>query len=79
MSSHTAISRLSHQEKPLDIERLQAMPGLVGFIADKEGSLWDIAKEYNTTVENIMQLNQLDTDRVRPGDKLLLFKQIDGI
>lgn len=67
------------QEKPLDIERLQAMPGLVGFIADKEGSLWDIAKEYNTTVENIMQLNQLDTDRVRPGDKLLLFKQIDGI
>ncbi|RAZ16715.1 peptidoglycan-binding protein LysM, partial [Klebsiella oxytoca] len=54
-------------------------PGLVGFIADKEGSLWDIAKEYNTTVENIMQLNQLDTDRVRPGDKLLLFKQIDGI
>ncbi len=67
------------QEKPLDIERLQAMPGLVGFIADREGSLWDIAKEYNTTVENIMQLNQLDTDRVRPGDKLLLFKQIDGI
>ena len=67
------------QEKPLDIERLQAMPGLVGFIADKDGSLWDIAKEYNTTVENIMQLNQLDTDRVKPGDKLLLFKQIDGI
>lgn len=67
------------QEKPLDMERLQAMPGLVGFIADREGSLWDIAKEYNTTVENIMQLNQLDTDRVKPGDRLLLFKQIDGI
>lgn len=67
------------QEQPLDMERLQAMPGLVGFIAEKEGSLWNIAKEYNTTVENIMQLNQLDHDQVKPGDRLLLLKQIDGI
>ena len=65
------------QEKPLDMERLQAMPGLVGFIVDKEGTLWDIAKKYNTTVENIMQLNQLDSDRVKPGDRLLLLKQIE--
>lgn len=67
------------QEQPLDMEHLQSMPGLVGFIAEKEGSLWNIAKEYNTTVENIMQLNQLDHDYVKPGDRLLLLKQIDGI
>ena len=64
-------------EKPLDMERLQNMPGLVGFIVEKEGSLWDIAKEYNTTVENIMQLNHLDHDKVKPGDRLLLLKQMD--
>lgn len=67
------------QEQPLDMEHLQTMPGLVGFIAEKEGTLWNIAKEYNTTVESIMQLNQLDNDKVRPGDRLLLLKQIDGI
>ncbi len=67
------------QEQPLNMERLQAMPGLVGFIAEKEGTLWNIAKEYNTTVESIMQLNQLESDKVSPGDRLLLLKQIDGI
>ena len=66
-------------ENPLDLEKFNDMPGLAGFIANESDTLWDIAKEYNTTVENIMQLNQLDSDRVKPGDKLLLFKQIDGI
>lgn len=64
-------------EKPLDIEHLQSMPGLVGLIADKDGALWDIAKEYNTTVENIMQLNQLDTDTIKQGDRLLLLKEME--
>lgn len=64
-------------EKPLDMEKLQAMPGLVGFIVEKEGTLWDIAKEYNTTVENIMHLNQLEHDYVKPGERLILLKQID--
>ncbi len=67
------------QEQPIDMERIQAMPGLVGFIAEKNGTLWNIAKEYNTTVESIMELNHLDSDHVKQGDRLLLLKQIDGI
>lgn len=67
------------EEAPLDMERLQKMPGLVGFIAEKDGSLWNIAKEYNTTVESIMELNELEKDFVKQGDRLLLLKQIDGI
>lgn len=75
--NHEIITQI--EEKPLDMERLQAMPGLVGFIADKEGTLWNIAREYNTTVESIMQLNHLESDVVHSGDRLLLLKQIDGI
>ena len=48
-------------------------------IVEKESSLWDIAKEYNTTVESIMQLNDLSSDHVAMGDHLLLVKQLDGI
>lgn len=66
-------------EAPLDMERLQAMPGLVGFIVEENGSLWNIAKEYNTTVDSIMKLNGLEKDWVKQGDRLLLLKQIDGI
>ncbi len=66
-------------EKPLDMQKIQAMPGIVGYIADQEGSLWNIAKEYNTTVESIIELNHLEADHVNPGDRLLLLKQLDGI
>lgn len=66
-------------EAPLDMDRLQAMPGLVGFIVEENGSLWNIAKECNTTVESIMNLNGLEKDWVNQGDRLLLLKQIDGI
>ncbi|MCD7825830.1 MAG: DUF3794 domain-containing protein [Clostridiaceae bacterium] len=67
------------QETPLDLERIQSMPGIVGYIADEESSLWNIAKEYNTTVESIIQLNHLEADHVKPGERLLLLKQLDGI
>ena len=55
------------------------MPGMVGFIAEKDGNLWDIAKEYSTTIESIMELNNLKNDNVKKGDKLLLLKMVDGL
>lgn len=65
-------------ETPKDLKMLQEMPGLVGFIVEQNGTLWDIAKEYNTTVENIMLLNHIESDEVKAGDKLLLLKEISG-
>ena len=66
-------------ESPLDLKRLHDMPGMVGFIAEKDGNLWDIAKEYSTTIESIMELNNLKNDNVKKGDKLLLLKMVDGL
>lgn len=65
-------------ENPLDLEKLQNMPGLVGLIADRNMDLWNIAKEYNTTVESIMDLNQLESDHISTGDHLLIMKEMDG-
>ena len=69
----------SLEEAPLDLERLQKMPGIVGFIADEKTTLWNLAKEYATSPESIMELNGLTTDEIRPGDRLLLAKQVDGL
>ncbi len=69
----------SLEEAPLDLERLQKMPGIVGFIADEKTTLWNLAKEYATSPESIMELNGLTTDQIRPGDRLLLAKQVDGL
>ena len=66
-------------EAPQDLERLQKMPGIVGFIVSDNSSLWDIAKEYQTSPESIMELNGLTSEEVHPGDRLLLAKQVDGL
>lgn len=65
------------EELPLDMEALQAMPGVIGYISEKSGSLWDIAKSYHTTIEDIMSLNGLEKDFINAGDKILLVKQIE--
>ena len=67
------------EEAPQDLERLQKMPGIVGFIVSDNSSLWDIAKEYQTSPESIMELNGLTSEEVHSGDRLLLAKQVDGL
>lgn len=69
----------SMEEAPLNLERLQKMPGIVGFIAGENSSLWELAKEYCTSPESIMELNGLTSDQIHPGDRLLLAKQVDGL
>jgi len=61
----------------LDMEKLQSMPGIIGYVVKKGDNLWKIAKKYYTTVDNIMNINNLEDDRVKEGDKLIIVKQVD--
>jgi len=61
---------------PLDTKKLQQMPGIVGYLVQEGDSLWDIAKRFHTTVDNIITTNNLLSDTVRPGDCLILVKEI---
>ena len=60
--------------EPLDMDALQELPGLVGYIVKKGDTLWEIAKEYHTTVEAIMSTNQKKTHDLQVGEKLLIVK-----
>lgn len=62
--------------QPLDMERLQELPGIVGYIADGQKTLWEVAKDYATTVEDIKQVNALKTDELKRGDKLIIIKSV---
>ncbi len=64
---------------PLDIEKLQAMPGIIGYVVKRNDSLWNIAKKYYTTVDNIMAINDLEDDRIAEGDKLIIMKKVDTV
>ena len=61
---------------PLDMERLQGMPGLTGYIVREGESLWDIAKAHHTTVERIMETNGLTDHNSQNGQKLIIVKSV---
>lgn len=65
------------REEPLDMEQLQKRPGLVGYIAKDGDSLWSIAKENHTTVEDILQDNHRTDESLRRGDKILIVKKVE--
>ena len=58
-----------------NMEELEKRPGIVGYIVKKGDTLWDLAKNYSTTAEGIMEVNQMESDKINPGDKLLIFKE----
>lgn len=66
------------QEQPLDMVRIEAMPGMSGYVVQPGDTLWKIAKQFYTTVENICEVNGLSGNQVQPGDRLLVIKQAAG-
>ena len=60
---------------PFDMEELERRPGITGYIVRDGDILWDLAKRYNTTVEGIMEVNGLETEEIKSGDRVLIFKE----
>ena len=60
---------------PIDMEEVERRPGITGYLVREGDALWDLAKRYSTTVEGIMEVNGLEKDEIKPGDKILIFKE----
>ena len=60
---------------PMSTEELENRPGIVGYFVKNVDTLWNLAKKYNTTVENIKEVNHMEKEDVNKGDKILIFKQ----
>ncbi len=61
--------------EPLDLEQAAKAPGITGYIVKSGDELWDLAKRYNTTVDGIKEVNELSEESLKPGDKILIFKE----
>ena len=66
------------KESPIDMAVLQDMPGMVAYIVKPYDTLWSIAKRYHTTVEAIMEINELESEFVYPGTHLLIVKELEA-
>ena len=69
---------LGVKEMSLDLEKLQELPGITGYIVQPGDCLWDIAKRFHTTRKQVMESNGLSGDQIKPGDRLILVKEIAG-
>jgi LysM repeat protein len=58
------------------MELLQKKPGIVGLIAQEDVPLWDIAKQYHTTKDALMEMNQLTDHVLRKGQKIMIVKNV---
>ena len=50
----------SAEFRPMDTEELESRPGIVGYFVQQGDTLWNLAKKYNTTVENIKEVNYME-------------------
>ena len=46
--------------------------GIVGYIVQPEETLWDIAKKYHTTMEDIVEPNGMSVPKVKAGDRIII-------
>lgn len=65
------------QEHELNMEKLENMPGIICYLVQPGDTLWDIAKNFYTTIDTIKTLNHLETEEISPMDSLLLVKKVD--
>lgn len=66
-------------EEEFDLEKLEEMPSVTGYLVKQGDTLWDIAKQFYTTIEEVKELNHLDKDTITLGDKLLLMKKVETV
>ena len=52
-----------------------ANPGEVVHTVKKGEGLWDIARQYKVTIEEIVRWNGLNDTKVKPGDRLKIVKK----
>ena len=54
------------------------MPGITVYMVKQGDTLWDIAKKFYTTMEEIISMNDLEDDQVSSGQPLILVKKVES-
>ena len=60
----------------MDLEMLDKMASMTVYIVQPGDTLWTIAKRYNTAIDELVSVNELDSHTLVPGQKLLILKKV---
>lgn len=61
--------------EPIDLEEVEKRPSIVGYMVKEGDDLWTLAKRYSTSVDAIKELNDVAGEKLKAGDRLLIFKE----
>ena len=60
----------------LDMNKISGLPGIVIYIAGTGDTLWDIGKKYYVPIAQLKEVNELVSEEIKAGDKILVVKGI---
>lgn len=72
-------SIVSAQIVPMDPEKLEKIPGIVGYVVQSGDTLWKIAKKFYAPVDSIRERNDISGDELTAGQRILIVKQTERI
>lgn len=58
----------------IDPKAKEEMPGMVLYVVGSDEKLWDIGKKYYVSVDALKELNELSSEEIYAGEKLLIVK-----
>lgn len=58
----------------LDASKVEELPGMVVYVVQSGDNLWNIGKKYYVSVDLIKEINELTSEEVKIGDRLLIVK-----
>lgn len=62
------------QAAPLDLNKLSELPGMAICVVGPKDTLWDIGKRYYVPVSQLKEVNELSSEEIKAGDKILVVK-----
>ena len=63
-------------EKEYDLNKLEQIPGITGYYVQEGDTLWKIAREYCMMPEQILEMNGLESQKLKRGQCLVLMKNV---
>ena len=78
MNKNRLLSLINSIEETGEIIDKRNGPSIIIYIVQNNDSLWDIAKRYNTTMEEILGANEnINPNNIMPGEKIIIEKKIE--
>ena len=69
------VSEIEETEELIDKKN---RPSIIIYMVQRDDILWDIAKRYNTTVDEIIESNSIiSPNNLMPGEKIIIEKKLD--